>query len=500
MFSPVLSTSDASSAASTTTLQTSKSSGSPRKAGQKPQLKGNSPSGAALKIAGRVLVKGGKKKTTVGSKTKTISSKQVPKSKKAGKLPVKGDVKKMKKKPLALQSETPESQPSFALFEQNQTAEICQAIINESVALVKEEVLLESTNESIIKNEEIVSQVMTSISESITDSSVPQSNRESSEESLDGVAVCSENVEGKADEDAVVAPSEDHRDDENSTNVEDVAIKAENFEACMTEDPCRSSESTSSDNPPDADHSKDVQDLAVEDISSSFEPESPEEEPDGEIYVGDEHNVQSCPSKSASLSHEPMKENSRNVEDMDAEDLRDVLPSTLSKSQPESSAEEAMVVPLVESHAGEPENVDAFEVDHDANLDKASEPANTEQTLTEQSGLEDGELEELQSELENVGEQLKTLEVVQEHHDRQLSDGADETRPTETPAQAPEHVHQATVPELESPFNDPEIKTDRPQVQYVGAKKAKLRGGGGKTEAALKGDGKGDSTLHYIRL
>lgn len=390
----------------------------------------------------------------MGSKPKNISSKQVPKTVKVRKLPIKGAVKK---RPLALSPKAPENQDGVAHFEQNPIPLISETITNESMVLVKETVALES------------------------------------EEPMDGIEVVgAENVEDTAAEYAVFTPSQEHRDDENCTNVEDVATQpvVQNFDPCITEDLCRPSKSTSSEDLPDEKNSENIEDTAVKDISSYSKLTSPEDKPDGDIYVGDEPNVESSPSKSTSLGHQPTGENSRNVEDMDAKDLRSFSKSTSSEDQPESAVEEAMVVPLVETQSSEPENMTAFEPEHDTNLDKAIEPVNTEQMLTGQSGLEDGELVEVKSDVEDVEDQLKTFEVVQEHHDHQLSYGADKSCPTETATQASEHIHQTALPELETALKEPETKTGHLQVEHVGAEKTKLLGGVGKTEAVLEGNGK----------
>lgn len=394
----------------------------------------------------------------MGSKPKNISGKQVPKTVKVRKLPIKRAVKK---RPLAVRPKAPENQDSVAHFEQNPIPAICETITNESMVLVRETVALES------------------------------------EEPMDGIEViCAEHVEDTAVTCAVFTPSPEHRDDENCTNVEDVAIQpvVQNVDACITEDLCRPSKSTSSEDLPDEKNSENVEDTAVKDISSYSKLTSPEDKPDGDIYVGDEPNVESSPSKSTSLGHQPTGgENSRNDEDMDAKDLRSFSKSTSSEEQPESAVEEAMVAmvaPLVETQSSEPENMTAFEPEHDTNLDKAIEPVNTEQMLTGQSGLEDGELVEVKSDVEDVEDQLKTFEAVQEHHDHQLSYGADESCPTETGTRASWHIHQTALPELETALKEPESKTGHPQVQYVGAEKTQLLGGVGKTEAVLEGNGK----------
>lgn len=408
----------------------------------------------------RVLVQGGKKKAIVGSKPRNISSKQVPKTLKVRKLPIKGAVKKVKKRPLALKPKAPENQDGVAHFEQNPIPAICETTTNESVVLLNETVALES------------------------------------EEPMDGIeVVCAENVEDTAAKYTVFTPSQDQCDDENCTNIKDGADQpvVQNSDACILEDLCRPSESASLEDLPDEKNCKNVEDTAVKDISSYSKLTSPEDKPDGDIYFGDEPNVESCPSESTSMGHQPMRENSRNVVDVDAEDLKSFSKSTSSEDQPESAVEEAevaMVAALVETQSSEPENMTAFEPEDDTNLNKANEPVNMEQMLTGQSGLEDVERMEVKSDMEEVAEQLKTFEVVQEHPDHLLSGGADESCPTEAATQASDHIDQTTMPELESTLKEPETTTGQPEVQSVGAEKTKRLGGAGKTEAVPEGNGK----------
>lgn len=438
LFVSIHSTSEASS---TTKPQTSNSSTSPRKATLKSQLKGISSSGTALKTAVRVLVKGGKKKTIVGSKAKNISSKQVPKTVKVGKLPLKGAVKKVKKKPLAVKSEASGNQEVVANFEQNPKLATCETILNKSVAFVKETLALDS------------------------------------EEPMAGIEVTgAEHVEGAAAKCAVFTPSEDHNDDDSCTNAEDEVTQpvVQNIEACITEDLCRSSKLTSSEDLPDENNSKIVEDTAVLDASSYSKLTWPEDKPDGDVYVGDEPNAESSPDKSPPLSHQPTEENSGNVEGVDTKDLRSVSTFTSSEDQPERAVDQALVVPLVETLSDEPMNVAALEPENDATLDKAIEPVTTEQTASGQSGPEDGEIVEVRSDTEDV----------QEHCDHQLSCVSDESCPTETATQAPEHI------QLESTLKEAETKMAHPHEQDVGGKKTKLAGGVGKTEAVLQGNGK----------
>lgn len=443
LFVSIHSTSETSS---TTKPQSSNSSTSPRKATLKAQLKGISSSGTSLKTAVRVLVKGGKKKTIVGSKAKNISSKQVPKTLKVGKLPLKGAVKKVKKKPLAIKSEASGNQEGVANSEQNPKLTTCETIINESVALVKETLALDS------------------------------------EEPMAGIEVTgAENVEGAAAKCAVFTPSEDHNDGNNCTNAEDEVTQpvVQNIEACITEDLCRSSKLTSSEDLPDENNSKIVEDTAVLGASGYSKPTWPEDKPDGDTYVGDEPNAESSPDKSPPLSHQPTEENSGKVEGVDAKDLS-VSTFTSSEDLPERAVDQALVVPPVETLSDEPMNVAALEPENDASLDKAIEPVTTEQTAGGQSGPEDGEIVEVRSDTEDV----------QEHCDHQLPCGADESCPTVTTTQAPEHIHQPTLPELESTLKEAETKTAHPHEQDVGGKKTKLVGGVGKTEAVLEGNGK----------
>lgn len=397
----------------------------------------------------------------MGSKPKNISSKQVPKIVKVRKLPVKGAVKKVKKRPLALRPEAPGNQDSVAPFEQNPIPAICETITNESIVLVKETVALES------------------------------------EKPMDGIeVVCAESVKDTAANYAVLTPSQEHSDDENCTNVDDedspTQPVVQNFDACITEDLCRPFKLTSTEDPPDEKNSENVEGTAVKDINSCSKLTSPEDKPDRDIYVGDEPNVESTPSISTSMGYQPAEENSRNVEEMDAKDLRSFSKSTSPEDPPESAVEEAMVpmvVPLIESQFSEPENMTASDPEHGTVLEEAIEPVNAEQMLTGQSGLEDGELVEGKSDVEDVEDQLKTFEVVEEHHEHQLSYGADESFPKEMATQASEHIQQTALPELETTLKEPETKTGHPHVRYVGAEKTKLLGGVGKTEAVIEGNG-----------
>lgn len=389
-------------ASSTTKPQPSSSLTSPRKATLKPQVKGISSSGTALKTAVRVLVKGGKKKTIVGSKAKNISSKQVPKAVKVGKLPLKGVVKKIKKKTLAVKPEASKNQEGVANLDQNPIWATCETITNESITFVKETLAPDS------------------------------------EETMAGIEVIgAENAGGAAAKCAVFPPSEDRNDDDNCTNVEDAVVQ--DIEACITEDLCSSPKLSTSEELPDRGNSKIVEDTEVIFVSSHSKVTLQKDKSDGDIiYIEDEPDVESSPSRSESLSHQPTEENPGNVSKF-----------TSSKDQPKREVDQPLVVPLVETQSDEPVNMTALEPESDASLDKAIEPVTTEQTKSGQSGTQDGEIVEVKTDMEDV----------QKHRIHQLSSGADES----SPPQALEHVHQPS-------------------------KKTKPPGGVWKTEAVLEGN------------
>lgn len=430
MFVSIHSTSEASCTAK---LETT----SPRKAPLKTQPKGISSSGTVLKTALRVLIKGGKKKTIVSSKAKKTQNQLVLKTVKVGKLPLKAAGKTIKKRPLPVKSEAPKNQESVANVEQNPILAMCETVTKESVAFVRETLALES------------------------------------EEPMDGIPVVgAENVEGETAVHAPLTPSVDPDNGDSLANVKDAVSEpaVQNIDACITEEPFRSSDPTSSEELADEKNSEAVEGTAVSGSSSSRIP-SPQDQPDEDVRVGDEPSVESCCAKSPPLSQQPSEDTPGNVEGVNAEDLSSVSKFMSAEDQPESASEEVIAVPLVETQPVEPINVTACQPESDASLGKASEPVSTEHTSSEH-----GEIKEVK----------KDAEEDQEHLDDRLPRGADESCPAETAAPASERVtEQPTLSERE-----PKTKTGDSHEQYVAGKKTKLPGGVGKTEAVREGNGK----------
>lgn len=489
-------------------LQTSKSSTmitTTRKAPLKPQVKGiSSPGlkkvtkgkGIAPKTGAKVLVKGqltvkSASKVLV-SKAKNVSTKQVAKTVKAGKLPVKGAMKKLKKRCPTLKSAAPENQPDVAHLEEKPIPVKCETITEESMVLVKETVNHKSTEGGTIRSEEHFTEGK--IFKSETASIEIQSPPEITEEPLAGEVVCVENVEGVAAKDVLSKSTtlENQADGENCKEGEDLVTHY------TSSPPKYASYKTE----PSIENSSNLDVWAAKDLSIPSKSSSLEDQPDGENSknVEDtETKAINSPSNSTGPYNQPAAENSRNVEDMAVKDLSSPLQSTCSEDQPHIEAslksEARVQEPEVETKDVEPENMTHSEPEHHANLGKASEAMNTEPMLTGQNRLEDAELMEVETHSEDKEEKMKTLEVVQEHSESQLPSSADETCLTETTVEALQHVHQKTLSELaESTSEEPETKTDTPQVHQlaagsltVTAEKTKLLGGDVKTEANLKG-------------
>lgn len=378
----------------------------------------------------------------MSSKAKKAPIQQVSKS------PLKGAVKKVKKRPLAVESDAPENQDNVANFEQNPVLAICETVTTEPITLVNE------------------------------------TRAPDFEEPMDGIEVAgAENVEGETAELAAVTPAEERHDDENCTNVEDVVSEpaVENIEACVAEDPCSSSQPASSEELPDEKNSKTVEDTAAND-ESSFKLTPAEDKPD----EGDEPNVESSSVQLTALSHQPDEDVSGNVEGMNGEAPCSVSQLISAEDQPGRAVEEVTAVPLVDPQSLEPMNLTAVEPENDASLDEASEPATTEKANSGQSGTEDGEIVEVKSDAEDV----------QGRRDDQLSCGADESCPTVTAARAAEHVQQPALSEPESTSKEPESETAHSREQHAGGKKTKLPGGAGKTEAVVEGKWKVLSQCH----